>query len=558
MRSKALSIEKARKEAVTDGLKRALKSFGNGLGNCLNDKNYLRCIGRAPKPPEETLNVTDMKRGMVDSKILEARYQPQTKHQGCPEGRWGPQEKQCRQTAAKPILGETEPIQARLLPGGTNAAGSGPTAFFAVPQERPCPPHTPPPKCVAPAAMPSKPHGQNHPFPPGSLHQDAKPKQEVPSSASHHSIPARMPSPKNKFATPSKPQVEIPTTPVNEAPLTLRQVTVKTEPFPAPAPPGTLSEQRVESVAQKQINLVCQTDKKVCVEAMDTNAVTADVHCVSPEAVMSAAVDVPTPPDGLSSTEPTPEQQLRQRKLRQQQKQREFREQLLRKQQQQQAEQPHQVAQPQEQVEGHNTARQHPGMADHQEENLAVPSAEDPLFPMATSTPLDTVLLTTAGSAMSCPNGAQSPATAQTHFTEIEQILLADDDPEFWIASQVAVPETDKPPMHPPPNTSPAPSKQQHHGAAKHRTPRCSPHSHQPRRSPRGTANQTPRGTSAHDHTRKLANQPGRVAVPANRRPGGTDGPAGGASWGHRDGGRESGRQGNEHNSVKRRRMESL
>jgi DNA repair and recombination protein RAD52 len=42
MRSKALSIEKARKEAVTDGLKRALKSFGNILGNCLSDKDYVK------------------------------------------------------------------------------------------------------------------------------------------------------------------------------------------------------------------------------------------------------------------------------------------------------------------------------------------------------------------------------------------------------------------------------------------------------------------------------------------------------------------------------------
>jgi hypothetical protein len=44
MRSKALSIEKARKEAVTDALKRALKSFGNVLGNCLNDKDYVRLV----------------------------------------------------------------------------------------------------------------------------------------------------------------------------------------------------------------------------------------------------------------------------------------------------------------------------------------------------------------------------------------------------------------------------------------------------------------------------------------------------------------------------------
>lgn len=49
MRSKALSIEKARKEAATDGLKRSLKSFGNALGNCLNDKDYVKLIGTKPK-----------------------------------------------------------------------------------------------------------------------------------------------------------------------------------------------------------------------------------------------------------------------------------------------------------------------------------------------------------------------------------------------------------------------------------------------------------------------------------------------------------------------------
>jgi len=61
MRSKALSIEKARKEAVTDALKRALKSFGNVLGNCLNDKEYLKVVGSMDKTPtsypkEEILN----------------------------------------------------------------------------------------------------------------------------------------------------------------------------------------------------------------------------------------------------------------------------------------------------------------------------------------------------------------------------------------------------------------------------------------------------------------------------------------------------------------------
>ncbi|KAG9327575.1 hypothetical protein KVV02_003820, partial [Mortierella alpina] len=41
-KSKASSFEKAKKEATTDGLKRALTSFGNLLGTCLYDKNYCR------------------------------------------------------------------------------------------------------------------------------------------------------------------------------------------------------------------------------------------------------------------------------------------------------------------------------------------------------------------------------------------------------------------------------------------------------------------------------------------------------------------------------------
>ena len=53
MRSKALSIEKARKEAVTDGLKRALRSFGNLLGNCISNKEYLKYIQRQPRSVSE-------------------------------------------------------------------------------------------------------------------------------------------------------------------------------------------------------------------------------------------------------------------------------------------------------------------------------------------------------------------------------------------------------------------------------------------------------------------------------------------------------------------------
>lgn len=73
MKSKALSLEKARKEAVTDGLKRALKSFGNAMGNCLGDRDYLKCIGRAPKTAAEQYSLQDMKHSVLDTNIMKAR-----------------------------------------------------------------------------------------------------------------------------------------------------------------------------------------------------------------------------------------------------------------------------------------------------------------------------------------------------------------------------------------------------------------------------------------------------------------------------------------------------
>ncbi|GAA5915590.1 hypothetical protein JCM6882_006386 [Rhodosporidiobolus microsporus] len=51
-KSKADGLDKCKKEAVTDALKRALRHFGKLLGNCLYDKAYLQQIGKmgTPKP----------------------------------------------------------------------------------------------------------------------------------------------------------------------------------------------------------------------------------------------------------------------------------------------------------------------------------------------------------------------------------------------------------------------------------------------------------------------------------------------------------------------------
>ncbi|KAL0266159.1 UNVERIFIED_CONTAM: hypothetical protein PYX00_011875 [Menopon gallinae] len=48
-KSKGTAWEKAKKEAVTDGLKRALRQFGNALGNCCYDKEFLKNIRKITK-----------------------------------------------------------------------------------------------------------------------------------------------------------------------------------------------------------------------------------------------------------------------------------------------------------------------------------------------------------------------------------------------------------------------------------------------------------------------------------------------------------------------------
>ncbi|KAF2271323.1 uncharacterized protein EI97DRAFT_428459 [Westerdykella ornata] len=50
-KGKGAAFEKAKKEAATDGLKRALRNFGNVLGNCLYDKEYLKKIGSMKVKP---------------------------------------------------------------------------------------------------------------------------------------------------------------------------------------------------------------------------------------------------------------------------------------------------------------------------------------------------------------------------------------------------------------------------------------------------------------------------------------------------------------------------
>lgn len=52
-RTKAQAFEKAKKEAMTDALKRALRCFGNALGNCLYDKEFLSKVSTVKCAPPD-------------------------------------------------------------------------------------------------------------------------------------------------------------------------------------------------------------------------------------------------------------------------------------------------------------------------------------------------------------------------------------------------------------------------------------------------------------------------------------------------------------------------
>ncbi len=50
-KGKAAAFEKAKKEGTTDALKRALRNFGNVLGNCIYDKTYLAKVTKMKVEP---------------------------------------------------------------------------------------------------------------------------------------------------------------------------------------------------------------------------------------------------------------------------------------------------------------------------------------------------------------------------------------------------------------------------------------------------------------------------------------------------------------------------
>ncbi|KAF7682637.1 DNA repair and recombination protein RAD52 [Astathelohania contejeani] len=59
-KTKSVAYEKAKKEAVTDALKRAFRQFGNALGNCCYDKEFIKDIQSVAKHKKIVLDKEDL------------------------------------------------------------------------------------------------------------------------------------------------------------------------------------------------------------------------------------------------------------------------------------------------------------------------------------------------------------------------------------------------------------------------------------------------------------------------------------------------------------------
>lgn len=62
VRGKHAALEKCKKEAITDSIKRGLKTFGRLLGNCLYDQHYTSQLARIATPARPPLQPRDLYR----------------------------------------------------------------------------------------------------------------------------------------------------------------------------------------------------------------------------------------------------------------------------------------------------------------------------------------------------------------------------------------------------------------------------------------------------------------------------------------------------------------
>ncbi|PLW14357.1 hypothetical protein PCANC_20896 [Puccinia coronata f. sp. avenae] len=169
-RSKADALDKSKKEAVTDALKRTLRTFGNLLGNCLYDKNYLSNIKTMQAQKEkflpsklyrpEHVTTSSSSKASSSSTLSEPRHPSMKTHHHHPPGEEKP--------PLNPSTSRPAPLLNTKPPGpcSTSLKPSPPISAKPTPAYVPSKPaaHVPPTKPAPQLA--SKPVPYRPPLPP--------------------------------------------------------------------------------------------------------------------------------------------------------------------------------------------------------------------------------------------------------------------------------------------------------------------------------------------------------------------------------------------------------
>lgn len=213
-KGKAAAFEKAKKEAATDALKRALRNFGNVLGNCLYDKDYLAKVQKIKVAPSrwdaDNLHrhpdyAPIKKESIADSEMAKqaqnaaARRQPSNQSFGSIEMEdefGGSLLDETDFSHPDEVLLQDTPAKKAALPpqqqaAQNNAQPQGPRRMHSMPQVRP--PNIQPPEGVSNPQPPQRPPGP--PRPPNNMPQENQNRMPPPPNLPPHQGPAHQQRP---------------------------------------------------------------------------------------------------------------------------------------------------------------------------------------------------------------------------------------------------------------------------------------------------------------------------------------------------------------------------
>ncbi|POS74405.1 recombination protein rad52 [Diaporthe helianthi] len=168
-KGKAAAYEKAKKEGTTDALKRALRNFGNVLGNCIYDKDYLKKVTKMKLEPNKAWDESGLHRHADFAKKVEVKQEHSAQDIGSAA--------QSAMESFEDLLGEFDEVDFNMVDDDNPDEVSLPESARPTPQ----PSNKPSPQEMQPPSRPlarsqSAGNPPRPPQPPAQGQQNARPR----------------------------------------------------------------------------------------------------------------------------------------------------------------------------------------------------------------------------------------------------------------------------------------------------------------------------------------------------------------------------------------------